>query len=213
APELAAGLRHLLQRGGARLRHREPVPAAGGRFLRAGRPRADGRPPAEPASRDPVLRLLRGPERAHVPDRQQRRPQHPAIRGSLTGTGRETMRRQRIRLALVVVLLALGAAVPASAQDVLRLAIVAEVTGGGAPSGTMWRDGVILAAEELSKKGGILGRRVETSVMDTQSDPPTSVAVMRRAVNEKPFAVMGTVYSSSTVANMEIARQAGIPQI
>jgi branched-chain amino acid transport system substrate-binding protein len=124
------------------------------------------------------------------------------------------MRRQRIRLALAVVLLVLMAvAVPASAQDVVRLAIVAEITGGGAPSGTMWRDGVILAAEELNKKGGIMGRRLETSVMDTQSDPPTSVAVMRRAVNERPFAVMGTVYSSSTVANMDIARQAGIPQI
>jgi len=123
------------------------------------------------------------------------------------------MRRQPIRLALAVVLLALAAAAPAAAQDVVRLAIVAEITGGGAPSGTMWRDGVLLAAEELNKKGGILGRRLETSVMDTQSDPPTSVAVMRRAVNEKPFAVMGTVFSSSTVANMEIARQAGIPQI
>jgi branched-chain amino acid transport system substrate-binding protein len=39
------------------------------------------------------------------------------------------------------------------------------------------------------------------------------VAVIRRAINEKPFAIMGTVYSSSTVANMEFARQAGIPQI
>ena len=49
--------------------------------------------------------------------------------------------------------------------------------------------------------------------MDTQSDPPTSVAVIRRAINEQPFAIMGTVYSGSTVANMEFARQAGIPQI
>jgi branched-chain amino acid transport system substrate-binding protein len=77
----------------------------------------------------------------------------------------------------------------------------------------MWRDGVILAVEEINKKGGILGRRLESFVMDTQTDPPTSVAVIRRAINEKPFAIMGTVYSSSTVANMELARQAGIPQI
>ena len=62
------------------------------------------------------------------------------------------------------------------------------------------------AAEEV-------GRRVEHFVVDTQTDPPTSVAVIRRAINERPFAIMGTVYSSSTVANMEIARQAGIPQI
>ena len=32
--------------------------------------------------------------------------------------------------------------------------------------------------------------------MDTQTDPPTSVAVIRRAINERPFAIMGTVYSS-----------------
>ena len=100
----------------------------------------------------------------------------------------------------------------ASAQGPVKLAIVAEITGGGAPSGTMWRDAVILAVEDINKKGGILGQPLETFVQDTQTDPPTSVAVMRRAINDKPFAIFGTVYSSSTVANMEIARQAGIPQ-
>jgi branched-chain amino acid transport system substrate-binding protein len=31
-------------------------------------------------------------------------------------------------------------------------------------------------------------------------------------LNDKPFAIFGTVYSSSTVANMDLARQAGVPQ-
>jgi branched-chain amino acid transport system substrate-binding protein len=124
------------------------------------------------------------------------------------------MRRHRHLIALGTILAALTAmAIPASAQVPVKLAIVAEITGGGAPSGTMWRDGVILGVEEINKKGGILGQKLESFVMDTQSDPPTSVAVIRRAINEKPFAIMGTVYSSSTVANMELARQAGIPQI
>jgi branched-chain amino acid transport system substrate-binding protein len=119
-----------------------------------------------------------------------------------------------MRLGFGLTLLVVTAlAIPAAAQDVVKLAIVAEITGGGAPSGNMWRDGVILAVEEINKKGGILGRKLEQFVMDTQTDPPTSVAVIRRAINEKPFAIMGTVYSSSTVANMELARQAGIPQI
>src|SRR3989441_2582792 len=124
------------------------------------------------------------------------------------------MRRHRILIALGVILVAAaGTAPPGSAQTVVKLAIVAEITGGGAPSGNMWRDGVILAVEEINKKGGVQGRRLESFVMDTQTDPPTSVAVIRRAINERPFAILGTVYSSSTVANMEIARQAGIPQI
>jgi len=124
------------------------------------------------------------------------------------------MRRQRLLQAFGVALVAATAiTATAWAQGAVKLAIVAEITGGGAPSGTMWRDGVLLAVEEINKKGGVLKRSLEASVMDTQTDPPTSVAVIRRAINDHPFAIMGTVYSSSTVANMDIARQAGIPQI
>lgn len=123
------------------------------------------------------------------------------------------MRIIGILLPFVASALILGAAPqPASAADAVKLAIVAEITGGGAPSGTMFRDGVLLGIDDANKSGGILGKQLAASVADTQSDPPTSVAVMRRTVNDKPFAIFGTVYSSSTVANMAIARQAGIPQ-
>jgi branched-chain amino acid transport system substrate-binding protein len=110
------------------------------------------------------------------------------------------------------VALSLAVAATAGAQGVAKLPIVAEITGGGASVGAMWRDAVNLAVEDINRKGGILGMRLETSVQDTQTDPPTSVAVMRRVLSDKPFAIFGTVYSSSTVANMDIARQAGIPQ-
>src|SRR5262245_10704953 len=124
------------------------------------------------------------------------------------------MRRLRPWHTLAVMLIAAAApASPAFAQGPVKLAIVAEITGGGAPSGTMWRDGVLLAVEDINRKGGVLKRPLEAFTMDTQTDPPTSVAVIRRAINDHPFAILGTVYSSSTVANMEIARQAGIPQI
>jgi branched-chain amino acid transport system substrate-binding protein len=115
----------------------------------------------------------------------------------------------------VVVSLAflLAAAPPASVQNVLRLAIVSEITGGGAPSGTMWRDGVNLAVDDVNAHGGILGQHVETAVYDTQSDPAAAVAAMRRAIDDHPFAVMGAVYSSSTLAAMGLAQQAGILEI
>jgi branched-chain amino acid transport system substrate-binding protein len=122
------------------------------------------------------------------------------------------MQRRLMLVVLGVVLVAMLGAVPPTFAQNVKLAVLAELTGGGAPSGTMWRDGVLLAVEDINKKGGVLGRHLEPLVMDTQSDPPTSVAVMRRALNERPFAVLGSVYSSSTVANMDIARQAGIPQ-
>ena len=122
------------------------------------------------------------------------------------------MRHGRSIRVLLALPLCLGVVATSAAQGVIKLPIVVEVTGGGAAVGAMWRDAVNLAVEDINRKGGILGMKLETSVQDTQTDPPTSVAVMRRVLNDKPFAVFGTVYSSSTVANMEIARQAGVPQ-
>jgi len=122
------------------------------------------------------------------------------------------MRSARPKLPVLAALLILTTVSPASPQGVVKVPIVAEITGGGASVGAMWRDAVNLAVEDINKKGGVLGMKLETSVQDTQTDPPTSVAVMRRVLNDKPFAVFGTVYSSSTVANMDIAKQAGVPQ-
>lgn len=100
-----------------------------------------------------------------------------------------------------------------SAQQPVKAGIVIEISGGGAPVGTMWKNGVQMAVGEVNQAGGILGRKVETFVLDTQSDPATSVAVMKRAVAEKPFVILGPIYSSSTKANMVIAQEAGIPQV
>jgi branched-chain amino acid transport system substrate-binding protein len=122
------------------------------------------------------------------------------------------MRYGRMLSCLLTVVMVLGLVGLATAQSSIKLPIVVEVTGGGASVGAMWRDAVTMAIEDLNRKGGVLGMKLETSVQDTQTDPPTSVAVIRRVLNDKPFAIFGTVYSSSTVANMDLARQAGVPQ-
>jgi branched-chain amino acid transport system substrate-binding protein len=113
----------------------------------------------------------------------------------------------------VTLLASLAGGPEVAAQPAVKAGVVIEVTGGGAPVGNMWKNGVQMAVDEINQAGGILGRRVETFVLDTQSDPPTSVAVMKRAVAEKPLVILGPIYSSSTKANMVIAQEAGIPQI
>jgi branched-chain amino acid transport system substrate-binding protein len=119
------------------------------------------------------------------------------------------------KLMVTCAVLALTGALTSSAfaqQPAKKVGIIAELSGGGAPSGTMYRDGVLLGIKAINASGGILGSKIESDVADTQSDAATSVAVMRRMVNDKPFAVFGTVYSASTLANMKIAQQAGVPQ-
>ncbi len=112
-----------------------------------------------------------------------------------------------------------GAAVTATAaatatQDTtpVKIAIVVGVTGGQAPSSANWIAGLGVAVDEINAAGGILGRKVETFTLDTRSDPATSVASMRSALEQKPYVVMGTILSSATLVNMKVLEDAGVPQ-
>ena len=109
--------------------------------------------------------------------------------------------------------LAMSVALPAAwAQDTVRIANIAELSGPGATAGVNWRDGAKMAIEEINASGGILGRQVEMAEYDSQSDAQTSRAMVQKAIDEGAYALLGTVYSGSTIVNMLVAQQAGIPQ-
>jgi branched-chain amino acid transport system substrate-binding protein len=125
------------------------------------------------------------------------------------------------RFGLVTLLVALGLVLASSgiplAQDEgtmepVEFGIVCEISGHGASHGAHWRDGIFLAFQEINNAGGILGRPIEYFLVDTLSRPPVSVAAMEYAVTREPFAVFGTIYSSSTIANMATLEEAGIIQ-
>ncbi len=122
------------------------------------------------------------------------------------------------RYGLMGVLVALGIAtlfsgtLVAQETEIVELAIVCEISGAGATHGAHWRNGVVMAISEINNAGGILGRQIGHFTVDTESRPPVSITAMRYAVSRAPFAVFGTVFSSSTIANMDILREAGIPQ-
>lgn len=100
----------------------------------------------------------------------------------------------------------------ANAQETVKLGMVAELSGPGAPSGTNWRDGIKIAVEEINADGGILGKKVELGEYDTQTDPQVSRALVQKAIDEGAFAILGTIYSGSTMVNMLVAQQNSIPQ-
>ena len=113
-------------------------------------------------------------------------------------------------LSSAVLLLAVA---PAVAQETLHLTNVIELSGAGAVSGTNWRDGLILAVEEINAAGGILGRQIEIEHLDTQSDPSISRAQVQKALDADPYVVLGPIFSGSVNVNMALTQAAGIPQI
>jgi branched-chain amino acid transport system substrate-binding protein len=100
----------------------------------------------------------------------------------------------------------------ARADNAVRIPCVCELSGAGAVAGTNFHDGAHMAVDEINAAGGILGKKIEMTDMDTQTDPQTSRALIQKAVDSGAYAIMGTVYSGSTIVNMMIAQQAGVPQ-
>ena len=105
------------------------------------------------------------------------------------------------------------AAVPAQAQQTVNMPIVMELSGAGAVSGTNFRDGAVMAIEEINAKGGILGRKISAPQSDTQSNPGVSRAQVQRAIDSDPYVILGPVFSGSVKVNMILAQQAEVPQI
>ena len=112
-------------------------------------------------------------------------------------------------LSTAAVLLALGT-VPALSD--IKVGSIVELSGPGAAAGTNFRDGVKMGFEEINAQGGILNEPVKIIEYDSQTDPQVSRAMVQKAIDDDVYAIMGTVFSSSTVVNMIVAKQYGIPQ-
>jgi branched-chain amino acid transport system substrate-binding protein len=119
----------------------------------------------------------------------------------------------RFGLFASVVAAGLGFAGPLHAQSTVYIPAILELSGAGAVSGTNFRDGMLMAIDEINAKGGILGRKIETPVLDTQSDAGISRAQIQKVLDNNPYVVLGPVFSGSVLVDMALTQQAEIPEI
>src|SRR5262245_30394786 len=111
-------------------------------------------------------------------------------------------------------LLATVSAAAAFAQGApIKLADVAELSGGGATVGNNWKNGIDLAIEEINAKGGVLGRKLEVTHADSQSNPGTARAQVQKALDSEPYALLGPGYSGSVTVTAPLAAEAEIVQV
>lgn len=96
-------------------------------------------------------------------------------------------------------------------QDVIKIANIVELSGGGASPGTYFRDGIELAVKEINAAGGILGKKIVTTTADTQTNPGIAKGLTQKAVDDGAFAIFGPVYSGSIMVSMAESRKAEVP--
>jgi branched-chain amino acid transport system substrate-binding protein len=113
---------------------------------------------------------------------------------------------------LFAALLTMSAAMPSLAQQgPVPIVGLVELSGGGATAGTNFDNGVKLAVKEINAAGGILGRQIEYTSMDTQSNPGIAKALAQKAIDQNAYVVMGPVFSGSFIVSMAETRRAEIP--
>jgi branched-chain amino acid transport system substrate-binding protein len=115
------------------------------------------------------------------------------------------------RRSLIACAALLLAATGAQAQQTIKIASLQELSGTGATVGTNFKNGMDLAIREINAAGGILGKKIEVTHSDTQSNPGVAKGLAQKAVDDDVLAVFGPGFSGSMMVSMNETKRAGIP--
>jgi len=114
-----------------------------------------------------------------------------------------------IALALVVVFTGCQ-----QAPKVLKVAVLAPLSGPVPTFGVSTRDGALLAIDEWNAKGGVLGLKITPIVEDSQCTPDPAVNAANKVINQdKVHYIIGEVCSKASIPISEIANASKVIQI
>ena len=98
------------------------------------------------------------------------------------------------------------------AAEPLKIGMAAPLTGPAAEVGRYQTQGAKLAAEEVNKAGGVLGRPIELVIEDSQSTNPGSVLAFSKLAGDKDIpAFIGPTFSTQIHATAPDIQRLGKP--
>ncbi len=119
--------------------------------------------------------------------------------------------QKRTTLKTVAAAAILAMAGVAHAQQTIKIANIVELSGPGTTAGTLFKNGVELAVKEINEAGGILGKKIESTTVDTQTNPGVAKGLTQKAVDDGVFAIYGPVYSGSIMVSMAESKRGEVP--
>ncbi|KQP08406.1 ABC transporter substrate-binding protein [Pseudorhodoferax sp. Leaf265] len=120
------------------------------------------------------------------------------------------MNKRVKKMAAAMAMAGIGAM--ATAQTVPIVGIV-ELSGPGATAGVNFDNGVKLAVKEINAAGGILGKKIQYTALDSQTQPGVAKGLAAKAVDQDVPLVIGPVFSGSILVSMNETRRAEVPNI
>jgi branched-chain amino acid transport system substrate-binding protein len=99
------------------------------------------------------------------------------------------------------------------AADTVKIIDNVELSGTGVTSGSMFQQGADLALKEINAAGGILGRKIDLTHQDNQSQAQVAKAVATKAVDQDPYVMLGPIFSGDVNVSMAVTEDAEVPTI
>jgi branched-chain amino acid transport system substrate-binding protein len=105
-------------------------------------------------------------------------------------------------------------AIPALAQETIKIGFFAPLTGPVAADGASAKQSVELALKEVNAAGGIMGKKIELVVYDDRLNPQEAVAIANKLIErDQVVGVVSGSYSGPTRVTAPIFAKAGVPMV
>jgi branched-chain amino acid transport system substrate-binding protein len=125
---------------------------------------------------------------------------------------KEMRTRSFLMLALIVSMFMLSAC--GGGGSAVKIAILAPLSGDVATFGQSTRDGALLAIEEWNEKGGVMSKKIETVIEDSQCNAEAAVSAANKVIDQDSVKfIVGEVCSSASIPISEIAVAKNVFQI
>ena len=115
---------------------------------------------------------------------------------------------------LLVTAFIVGCGKKSADGNVIKIGVIAPLTGNYAQYGTAVKEGVELKVDAINNAGGINGKKIELVIADSKGDVQESVNAFKKMVSQdKVSVVIGEVVSATSQAISGLAQQAKVPLI
>jgi branched-chain amino acid transport system substrate-binding protein len=98
-------------------------------------------------------------------------------------------------------------------QGTIKIGVITDRVGVSKPYSEPATEGVIFGADEINRKGGVLGRKIELLIEDDQSRPDISAALARKLVDQGVVFILSVSLSPATQQQQTVTMEAKTPQM
>ncbi len=99
------------------------------------------------------------------------------------------------------------------AQETIKIGVITDRVGVSKPYSEPATEGLVFGAEEINRKGGVLGRKIELLVEDDQSRPDISAALARKLIDQGAVFIISMSLTPATQQQQTVTMEAKTPQM